>query len=416
VDQRWPLYQADSIVVSDLASNVAVLTLWSDARRIAAALEPGSFAACGNLYSAAGAGYLFRNLLANPRIRYLVLCGADLTGSAQAVLALLGGGGTSAGDADGSRFGLPPSAIQALRRGVRLVNLVGVTDPQRVRAAVESLTPLPPWGEPLESPPPDVAEEAFTSEAAGFVVQHPSAARAWVQLLGLMTRFGRARAGRSPTRELLAVTAVLGGEPAPEESARWFSSDADGEHLEAREIAGRPRLVALDDGHAVALVALFGTLELVRAWPRAAAALRQEHARRAAAAGRPRGALALFVGRLWLHARDRQAVARILERRAPRTLLWRSDPRGLFWIRVEGERIVVEHGTERGRSGRRWEGRGAEELTRAILNEQLVSLPEHAAYLGRELQRAELAAGLGLAYRQDSPLDLSGLCHPPAAG
>ena len=29
----------------------------------------------------------------------------------------------------------------------------------------------------------------------------------------------------------------------------------------------------------------------------------------------------------------------------------------------------------------------------------------HAAYLGRELQRAEVAARLGLPYRQDAPLD-----------
>ena len=81
------------------------------------------------------------------------------------------------------------------------------------------------------------------------------------------------------------------------------------------------------------------------------------------------------------------------------------DPRGLFLVRLDGDRIVVQHGGPAGPSGREWEGASAEQLTQAILNEQLVGLPEHAAYLGRELQRAEVAARLGLPYRQDAPLD-----------
>src|SRR5581483_11901451 len=145
------------IVVSNLESDVAVLTLWTDARRIAAGLDPASFAACGNLYSATGLAFLARNLLANPRIRYLVLCGTDLTGTAAPVIGLFEQGPDAQGRLPGGvrlDAGLSPELIETLRRGVRLVNLVGLTDPARLRAEIAALPRLPPWGEPIVVPPP----------------------------------------------------------------------------------------------------------------------------------------------------------------------------------------------------------------------------------------------------------------------
>src|SRR5438067_11667669 len=138
----WPLYQADAIVVANPDSDVAVLTLWTDARRVAAALDPATFAACGNLYSAAGVAYLARNLLANPRIRYLVLCGVDLTGTAMAIRALFQAQGAEAESARAAR--LSASELDALRQGVRLVDLAGVADPTRIAAEIAALPRLPP--------------------------------------------------------------------------------------------------------------------------------------------------------------------------------------------------------------------------------------------------------------------------------
>src|SRR5205823_1383300 len=145
--------------------------------------------------------------------------------------------------------------------------------------------------------------------------------------------------------------------------------------------------------------------DVVRDWPAAALALRRVHAAEARQESLPRGSLTLFAARLFLAERDRPRARELLARRYPRSLPWRSDPRGLFLVRLERDRIVVQHGGPVGPSGREWEGASAEQLTQAILNEQLVGLPEHAAYLGRELQRAEVAARLGLPYRQDAPLD-----------
>jgi hypothetical protein len=392
-------------VVSNLESDVAVLTLWTDARRVAAALDPRSFAACGTLYSAGGLAYLVRNLLANPRIRHLIVCGADLTGSARSVLEFFQ---ATPGDV-GSDAGLPPDLALRLRRGVHLVNLVGVTDPARIREAVEGLPSLPPWGEPV-APPVAPGAAAYTAERAGFLVRHRSAARAWVQLLALALRFGVTVRRPRRARELLAVTAVLEGDGHPEESAGWF---LPGPPAAAGSPSGRPRLFEHADAAELALTAAYGGLDLLRGWPRAVVALRGEQARRADARDRHHGPLVIFAHRLRLAERDRPAAENVVARRSPRTLPWRPDPRGLFWIRVEGARVLVEHGTAHGPTGAAWAGESAEALVRAILNGGLVGLPENAAYLGRELHKAEIAARLGLAYRQDAPLELSGLIGRP---
>ena len=89
------------------------------------------------------------------------------------------------------------------------------------------------------------------------------------------------------------------------------------------------------------------------------------------------------------------------------------DAAGFFVIRVDREKgeIVVEHyqnvkkpGSEKtvtGRLSKVIAGSDAEALCQTIAREGLVTRPEHAAYLGRELARAELALRSGKKYVQD---------------
>jgi len=75
--------------------------------------------------------------------------------------------------------------------------------------------------------------------------------------------------------------------------------------------------------------------------------------------------------------------------------------KGYFLVSVDHGRglILVEY-REPGRPPRRWAGRRALALARRILSQVSVS-PEHAAYLGGELYRAEEALRLGRTYVQD---------------
>jgi len=71
------------------------------------------------------------------------------------------------------------------------------------------------------------------------------------------------------------------------------------------------------------------------------------------------------------------------------------DPKGNFRIGIEGDQIVaVIHG--RAVRGKRWQ-----DVFHTILSLNDISLLDHAAYLGRELYKAELAIQFGRSFEQD---------------
>ena len=86
------------------------------------------------------------------------------------------------------------------------------------------------------------------------------------------------------------------------------------------------------------------------------------------------------------------------------------DPTGLFLIGIgpSGRTIHVEHYTREGVLDRRVVGETADGVARQLALDGLVGDVGHALYVGRELQKAEVALRLGLPYEQDSALALPG--------
>jgi len=82
------------------------------------------------------------------------------------------------------------------------------------------------------------------------------------------------------------------------------------------------------------------------------------------------------------------------------------DPNGFFVILVDASnnRLLVEHYQNDGKLGHSIVGPDAESLCGALIEWGLLSRLDHAAYLGRELSKAELALRHSLSYRQDEPV------------
>jgi dihydropteroate synthase-like protein len=78
------------------------------------------------------------------------------------------------------------------------------------------------------------------------------------------------------------------------------------------------------------------------------------------------------------------------------TAKWAPDPSGNFVIGVKEGMIVARHDT-----GTAVQGISAKRILDAIFELELVSTASHAAYLGRELKKAEIALKLGRSYAQD---------------
>jgi tetrahydromethanopterin S-methyltransferase subunit A len=102
---------------------------------------------------------------------------------------------------------------------------------------------------------------------------------------------------------------------------------------------------------------------------------------------------------------DDGTVERIVAARRP-TSQWTYDPVGYFLVFVDqaGRKLRAEQYTQAHRLVRVIEGAGAEEICHSIEDLGQVTLLAHAAYLGRELAKAETALRLGLEYEQDRPL------------
>lgn len=84
------------------------------------------------------------------------------------------------------------------------------------------------------------------------------------------------------------------------------------------------------------------------------------------------------------------------------------DPNGFLLIFVDaaGGRLLVEHYGNDDQRRHRFVGPDAQSLCSALIEAQIVSTVEHAAYIGRELAKAEVALKSGQTYRQDESLTI----------
>ncbi|MFC2154369.1 DUF4346 domain-containing protein [Candidatus Altiarchaeota archaeon] len=83
------------------------------------------------------------------------------------------------------------------------------------------------------------------------------------------------------------------------------------------------------------------------------------------------------------------------------------DPKGFFVIDVDNNRkkIVVQFFGYNRKLKEKFSSSSAEKLCKEILEKELVSNIQHAAYIGRELVKAEVALNTGKKYVQDESLE-----------
>jgi len=102
-----------------------------------------------------------------------------------------------------------------------------------------------------------------------------------------------------------------------------------------------------------------------------------------------------------------QAVSQVETIQAPEydeETSWQPDPMGFFTILVSGDSIIAEHYSAQKKLLRKIQGRSAKDIYSKIISLGIVSTYGHAAYLGKELQKAEFALRNNIQYEQDKDL------------
>ncbi|MBI2675130.1 MAG: DUF4346 domain-containing protein [Candidatus Aenigmarchaeota archaeon] len=98
----------------------------------------------------------------------------------------------------------------------------------------------------------------------------------------------------------------------------------------------------------------------------------------------------------------KEAKAIIDKYHADKPAAFSEDENGYFIVKVENGEIIVEHYTREGLpTGYVFRGNKAQVLYRRIINENLISMLDHAAYIGHELARAEMVLKEGKKFVQD---------------
>lgn len=491
----WPVYCTGELAIGNPDSNIGICTLWTKKEAVVERVNAADYAVCGNLYSIWGINYLLRNVFLNPRVRYIVLCGADLSRSGDNLLLLMQNGVDDdhriIGGAGRIDREIPREAIELFQRSVTVVDLRGPKNLKKIATVASELGRLPPFTDPVSFPESQPEATVLPSLGTGFKVEHETVARAWLDLLKLVMMFGDIKPSDYgiDQKELLNVLAVVTSEDpddvffppwlptAREELDEYYPRvlSAGGRSSEATlqlsfwgggdrrmtrdELAGvsytyggrlrRYRGVSHDQINAMIdklrkasytrravaitwdplvdgfsehppclvqllthvrrnqlhLTASFRSHDIFGAWPENAFALRKLQKEIAGPLNVGLGPLTIISHSAHVYINKWQTVQELLDNYYPRLTEWQDDPLGNFLISTKEGKIIAEHSTSaEGKTGIAFEGKTARQVYLSIVADQLVSLPEHAAYLGSELQKAELALNFGVRYSQDKPL------------
>ncbi len=480
---RWPIFYKDDLIVGNLNSPVAICTLWTKKEVVAEKIPKEKYCVIGNLYTAEGINYIIRNILAYPRIKYMVLVGSDMMKTGEALINFIERGIDENYRIIGG-FGyihkkIPKELINVFRQSIKIIDLRS-QNPRHLVEKIEDIskeTTNKPFTDPVIIEEDEEPIEELDKEDIVFRVEGNTISEVWVKILDIVMKFGEIKQTEYniKQREVLDVIAVINGReenlpkwlPISEKELKtycesFFSpekpegvdytygerlfkyflshvpSKTDKEFIAVinqidhiiKKLKEKPytrRAIAvtwkhekdLNSKHPPCLIEIvwsiknnklyqtctFRSHDIYGAWLLNVFALRELQERIAKEVNVDVGSLVVISVSAHIYEKDwkyaKEVVKKVLR---GKKIEFELDRRGYFIIRIDKEKkeIVVEHRLKDGRkSSFEFRGKSAEELYRRILNENLVSRPDHAAYLGKELTRAEIALKEGKEYVQD---------------
>lgn len=244
-----PLYFKDKLNIVNPRGYVGVVTLWSGVPYIRQKFEEAGIdldpatspvAVFGNLYGN-GLKHLLRNLLYNPQLRYLVICGRDMSGSRQELINFF-----SLGVEAYQSLGVRCQRVKGTSRTIdillkpdlfanppELVPVGELRSPESLELLKEFFGSLPKAADAaaevlacerieLELPPVEVGR--FPSNPRGHVIVRDTPLEAWRELIFRLVRFGHLVHLKKGDRQELQNVKVVVEQPreeSAEELARY---------------------------------------------------------------------------------------------------------------------------------------------------------------------------------------------------
>ena len=216
----WPILYKNVLAIKNPESPVGVAVMWTQRQVVADIIKDQPYCAIGNLYSSAGISAMIRNIYANPNIRTIVLWGADLSRSGQALISLMQNGVDDdhyiIGDEKKGQIEkeIGRDAIDLFRKSVTVVNLRGKS-PHELQSTIQQCNnvTIESFTTPKIFPTSRPKPFTYPSEQIGFRIHGETVAQTWLKILQNIMRYGRNKTTRytqeNELKELLNVMAVV---------------------------------------------------------------------------------------------------------------------------------------------------------------------------------------------------------------
>lgn len=472
VIMEWPVSAQNALLVGNKESNAAVCTLWSQRDVIAKMIDSSLYSIMGNLYSGGGINAIIRNILANPKIRFIVIYGADLSGSGEDVVKFF-----EKGVADGkivdSNIKIEPElgdAYEEVRKNVILIDM-RKKSPDELKAKLIELNAkkLEAFASPQVFPESKRVVTYIENEQTGFSVRAKTISGAWLQILDIIMKFGMEKPTEygNKQKEIVSMLAVI--EESEHEIPEYigFTQQDLRNYIPTILTAEKPDKVAytygerlhspdpkinmsqmeaaigklkknIDTRRAIAFTwhpedhiksdsppcltqvswivqhnelfqtVVFRSHDMYEGWPMNLYALRQMQVNLSNDLNVKCGPLTcLSISAHIYDARWDDAKDIIKKHLKVDHTTFDCDKRGVFHIAAEGDEMVVTHLTEDGqKTGFEFRGKDVHLLLDEIIQSNLISRLDHAAYMGRELEKLWVCMKLNKPYVQDRQMQL----------
>lgn len=251
---KWPFYFKDRLILGNPDSDSAVATLWTPMNVVAKMADTSKISIIGQLYTKRGINYLLRNVLLNPKIKRILLTGADLMGAGEELLHISkfinhnsyvkkkNKNANMSYEFLDLKF-IPPDwldeniskeGIKKFSDNVEIINQIGAVTPEKISSFVNKSSSGKQWSSPLLFPEPEsTAGGGLPSEETVFTVRGQKVWHTWIRLLRETMRFGRPSPmihhyGSERITEIFNLTAVIYNENSDNpELPKWLPYSKD---------------------------------------------------------------------------------------------------------------------------------------------------------------------------------------------
>ncbi|MFH1551293.1 MAG: thymidylate synthase [bacterium] len=217
-NKNWPIYFKNNLILGNPKSEVGIVTLWTPTNKIVDKINKNLFCVAGQLYSKDGINFIIRNILANPSIRYLTVCGTDLSGSGKALIDFFKKGV----DKDYNIVNVPCSLIhkeiplgkiQSFRKNVKVDNLIGINDSAKIAGKIKKYKSINKAFSRSQVFPLSFVKDvgSFPTDQSVFKIVRKYNGQAWLEILKIIWRFGRVRDSfyGNPVKEVFNIATVI---------------------------------------------------------------------------------------------------------------------------------------------------------------------------------------------------------------